>query len=79
MPAGLRTTKWTSATGELYRQSFTFEDEDKFCFNFSAHPNPLDDDGVVEFANETTVEAQRPGEKAYTKGCRVASKQEDGT
>ena len=51
----------------MYRQSFTFEDGDKFCFNFSAHRNPLDEDGVVEFANETTVEAQRPGEKAHTK------------
>ena len=67
-PAGLRTTEWTSATGELHRHSFTFEDGVKFCLKFSAHPNPLDDGGVVQFANEATVEAQRPGEKAYTNG-----------
>ena len=79
MPTGLKTAEWTSAKGELHRQSYTFEDGVNFCLNFSAHPNPLDDDGVVEFANETTVEAQRPGEKAHTKGCREASKQEDRT
>ena len=79
VPAGLRTSEWTSATGELHRQSFTIEDGEKFCLKFSAHPNLLDDGGVVEFANEMTVEAQGPGEEAYTKWCRVASKQEDGT
>jgi hypothetical protein len=80
VPAGLRSTTFKTAAGETHQQDFKFKTGDVLLLDFGCYPNPLNAAGEVDFSVGAEVEAQHPDwGKSFHKGCRIESKQDDGT